>query len=199
MRKGQKIGASLVELRGFLKPKALGAPVHCILVERSGGRNWSDACFRAVKLRGPSDEVNAFHEQSQPLRRAPVLEPLGHSDYRQRQPSCHRNAVSFYHGVTKRSIKRFSRKSGDNFNGAEARLNDLLFAGNHDAAPNPATRPRRMNEEGAHPCRILFGIEQGVFTGAAAVTSIKRASPTPPATANNALALLSNEIRPVAN
>jgi len=77
--------------------------------------------------------------------------PGSWSHHRQFQTACHRNLEPLDHGVTEGCVERLASQCRHDVNGAKARFDHCSLTGRHDAAPNAAARPCRMDEAGSNP------------------------------------------------
>src|SRR5213078_3552165 len=98
------------------------------------------------------------------------LHAPGHPYYGQPQTARHRDVIPLDHRVTEGCVKLFPCQCRHEVNAAIACFDNRPFTCHHDAPPNTATRPGRVDEEGSNARWIAARVKLCIFARSSTVT-----------------------------
>src|SRR5688572_8429665 len=152
-------------------------------------------------LQGASSSESCFGQSPECTNRAgsPVAlrEILPHRDEVDRQTLAERVPNPLLPRVPESPVEALSRKRREELGRAEAVLAGLRLAALEDRPPDPASGPRRVNEERPDPGGVADRVEKVGPTARLCVASEQGSAPAPAAASHDLAADLGDEVRPV--
>src|SRR5437660_7114132 len=127
------------------------------------------------------------------------LHAPGHPYYGQPQTARHRDVIPLDHRVTEGCVKLFPCQCRHEINATIACFDNRPFTCHHDAPPNTATRPGRVDEESSNARWIAARGKLCIFARSSTVTPVQRFALAPTSAADDLSVVLHHEIRAVSN